>query len=403
MEDKKKTGVTRRDFIKGTAVGAAALAATGVLSACATPGAAGAAGRRQSPIFEPTRIGNLTVKNKIFRAAMAERRHDANGNPTSSSLRMWEEEATGGAGMIITGGISCLREDATGTIFPHFSEASQIPSYRGAADVVHRNGAKICAQLMIVGAPGSPFFVERITREDIRRGIAAFAQTAVWVRDAGYDAVNFHFAHRYLLSQLISNHFNTRTDEYGGSVENRARLAFEAVEAVRRAVGRSIPLSAKIDADDHRMGAGARDHLGRAMPSGKLSDAHFIVQGLADRGVDAIEISGGVTRRSMGKDILPKEDHNFFAKDARAIAGGTNVPLMLTGGVRSIERMEETLRYNNKIIAFGMARTLLSEPDLPNKWRQNINQEPRCLSCDWCLDNLFVTERALCILNQNRA
>ena len=144
MNDKKKeeknlgSEVSRRDFIKGAATGALAVAATGVLSACATPGAAGGVARGQSPIFEPTRIGSLTLKNKMFVAAMAERRFDANGTPTPALFRFWEEQAAGGTGMLIPGGIGVLRDDYIGSIFPGLSDVSQIPAYREGAEIVHR-------------------------------------------------------------------------------------------------------------------------------------------------------------------------------------------------------------------------------------------------------------------------
>ena len=408
MNEKKKeeknlgSEVSRRDFIKGAATGALAVAATGVLSACATPGAAGAAARRQSRIFEPTNLGSLQLKNMMFRAAMLERRHDANGTPTSALIRMAEEEAAGGVSLVIVGSTRVLREDIYGSggsfiARGGFYDASQIPVYRQIVDIIHRNGAKACLQLSLRSVfDGVP------TAESLRRDVNAFAQSAILVRDAGFDAISLHFAHRYGIASILSHHANTRTDEFGGPVENRARFAFEIVEAVSRAVGRNFPLTAKIDADDHNMGVGARDVHGVAIPSGSLADTQFIVQGLADRGVDAVEISGA-QMIPLGRDIIPREDHNFFAKDARAVAQGTNVPLMLTGGVRSVARMEESLGYNPRIMGFGMARTLLAEPDLPNKWQQqNINQEPKCIACSWCLDNLFTAPRMLCVLDQNR-
>ena len=396
MDEKKKeekkpgSEVSRRDFIKGAATGALAVAATGVLSACATPGAAGRAARGQSPIFEPTKIGSLTLKNKIIRAAMAERRHDDNG-PTPALLSMLEEEAAGGAGMIVTGGIGVVREDHLDSIFPGLTEARQIPAYRRAAEVVHRNGSKICAQIMMVGdQPGSPFGVERITREDIRRSINGFAQTAVWLRDAGYDAVNFHFAHGYLLGNFWSHFRNTRTDEYGGSAENRARFAFEVLEATRRAVGRDFPLTAKINASEHRL-----------RPGSSQDETNFYVQGLVDRGIDAVETSnsGG----AAWTNIFSKEDHNYNSRDARAIARSVDVPLIIVGGIRSVFMMEEALRHNDKLVGFCMGRSLLAEPNLPNTWQRDPSYTPKCITCNWCLVQLFGADhRTLCVLDQNR-
>ena len=406
MEDKKKTGCTRREFIKGTAIGAgaAAVAGSGLLSACATTGGAH---RGNSPIFQPTRIGSLTLKNKMIRAAMADRRYDANGNPTSNLPGMYGDEAAGGVAMTITGGISVLRDDATNTVFPAFTEASQVSAYRVATDAVHKNGGKLCAQIMIVGTAGGPFDVTRISREDIRRCVDGFARTTVLARDAGYDAVEFHFAHGYLGAQMWSHYRNTRTDEYGGSAENRARFAFEALEAVRRALGRDFPLIAKINSDEYIVREGSSPE-----------ETNFYVQGLADRGIDAVEISGIGWNVRFAKDILSKEDQNFFARPARSIARSVNVPLILTGGIRNVEMAEEALKHNDKLVGFGMARTLLFEPDLPLKWQKDTNYTPQCISCQWCTEdpertrvNYIATSdpvarmnfRATCVFNRNRA
>ena len=410
MDDKKKeeknlgTEVSRRDFIKGAATSALAVAATGVLSACATPGAAGRAAGGPSPIFEPTKIGTLTLKNKLIRGAMGERRSDANGSPTPALIRMYEEEAAGGIGMIITGLIGVLKEDHYGPRFAGFYDASQIPAYKAAADAVHRNGGKLCAQISLHSAASqahvgglpvaSPFDVATMTREDIRRGANAFAQTAVWLRDAGFDAINFHFAHIYLLAQFWAHFHNPRTDEYGGSAENRARFAFEVVEAVRRAVGRDFPLTAKINSNEHFV-----------RPGSSQDETNFYAQGLADRGINAIEISGiGMRAEPIRPNILSREDHNYFSWDARNIARSVNVPMIVTGGIRNVDLAEEAFKHNDKLVGLGLARTILAEPDLPNKWQKDPKHTPLCISCNWCMANLFgENDRALCIFDRNRA
>ena len=397
MEQKK---ISRRQFLKstGAVVGGAAVG-TGLmgLSGCATTagGSTGtaAAHRGNSPIFQPTKIGSLTLKNKMFRAAMAENRNDANFSPAPTLLRLYEEDAAGGTAMIITGGISVLKDDYSGTVFAGFSEASQIPAYKAVADIVHRNGSKICAQIMMIAsAAQSPFGVARISREDIRRSIDGFAQTAVLVRDAGYDAIEFHFAHGYLGAQFWAHYRNTRTDEYGGSAENRARYGFEVLEAVRRALGRDFPLTAKINATDHRVREGSSQE-----------ETNYYVQGLADRGIDAVEISGMGTGIPITTDISSKEDQNYFSRDARNISKSVNVPLILTGGIRNVDMMEEALKFNDKIIGFGMARTILAEPDLPLKWQNDTNHEPKCISCNWCINNIVANGKTQCTLDMSRA
>ena len=395
----------RRDFIK-LGVAASTLLAAGVAPSIAA--GSDAAAKKQSPIFDSVKIGSLMLKSRMFRAAMADRRYDVNGNPTPSLLGMYGEDAAGGVAMVITGGISVLKEDAPGTVFPSFSEASQIPLYRGATDSAHKNGAKICAQLVIVATPNGQFGVNNITREDIRRGVNAYAQTALFARDAGYDAIEFHYAHGYLGSQMWSHYVNKRTDEYGGSAENRARFAFEALEAVRKALGKDFPLIAKINSDEYSV----------VREGSSQEETNYYVQGLVDRGIDAVEISGNDWGNRFARHILSKEDQNYYSRAARNIAKSVNVPMILTGGIRNVEMMEEALKYNSKLVAFGMARTILCEPDLPNKWQQNTSYKPKCISCHWCLDDpeqmrgkyintsdpvARMNYRATCAFNRTRA
>ena len=392
-EGKKNKAITRRAFIGGTVGVAGALGAMSVLGGCATAGAAAAGWpphRADSPIFQPTRIGSLELKNKMIRAAMAEFRFTGElGSPTPALIQMWGDDAAGGVGMVMTGGISVLKDDIPETFFGGFSDPSQIPLYREAADTVHRNGAKLCAQIMMVGERPH-LMVDTISREDIQRAVNGFAQTTVMLRDAGFDAINFHFAHGFLLANFWSGSLNTRTDEYGGSAENRARFAFEVVEATRRAVGRDFPITAKINGNEHTI-----------RPGSSQEETNFYVQGLADRGVDAVEVSGAGGAARL--DILSKEDQNYFSRDARMIARSVNVPLMLTGGIRNVMLMEEALRHNNNIVAFGMARTILAEPELPNIWQGNTNYNPRCIACNFCLAELVAHRRVVCVLDQNRA
>jgi 2,4-dienoyl-CoA reductase-like NADH-dependent reductase (Old Yellow Enzyme family) len=401
MEQKK---ISRRQFLKSTgAVVGGAVVGTSLMgfSGCSTAGD-GAAGwvpphNANSPIFQPTRIGSLELKNKMIKAALLERRSDINGSPTPALLRMWDEESAGGISMLMFGSTRVLREDiyggystdpTVGGLFTGrggFYDASQIPAFREGVDIVHRNGAKAMLQLSLAGT-----FQGR-TIAEIRQRVDAFANSVVLARDAGFDAINFHFAHGYHLSQSMSHWANTRTDEYGGNPQNRARFVWEIVEACRRAVGNDLILTAKIDGNDWRLG-----------PGGSPDMTNFTIQGMVDRGLDAVEVSGN-QMTTFALNSMSKDSQNFFARYARFIADGVDVPLILTGGVRNVQMMEDTLRHNDKIVAFGMVRTLFAEPDLPNKWAQNTNYEPKCIACNWRFDILFSGPRALCVFDQGRA
>jgi len=212
-ESKKGKKISRRAFIGGAIGVTGAVGAMSVLGGCATAGGARAAAvhRANSPIFQPTRLGSLTLKNKMIKAAILERRSDVNGSPTPSLLRMWDEESAGGISMLIFGSTRVLREDiyggystdlTVGGVFTGrggFYDASQISTFREGVDIVHRNGCKAMLQLSLAGG-----FAGR-SIDDIRRRVDAFAHSVALARDAGFDAINFHFAHGYHLSQSMSH------------------------------------------------------------------------------------------------------------------------------------------------------------------------------------------------------
>ena len=412
MKEKK---ISRRQFLKSTGAIAAGTAVSasliGSLSGCATtpggaaPGAAGFGGwvaQNPSPLFESVNIGSLTLKNRMIRSAAAEGR-GIGGNPTPDLINMYSRSAEGGAGMLITGLTPVLNEEQFFATSTTFGDDSQIPIYRQLTDAVHRNGSKICIQLTLIGTsrawdvanPNKRIFApvpmtdrngtvatRGMTVAEIRECIDAYARAGIRAQEAGFDAIEFHFCHHFLISKWFTPYFNYRTDEWGGpEIANRARFAFEIVEAVRRVVGREFPLIAKIDGNDF---------LGRGNTQDDIS---FIAQGLVDRGIDALEISGGsdgdVRYRNIVSDILFEEDQMYFSRNARNIARNVNIPLLLTGGVRDVVMMERALRQNPNIAAFTMARTMIIEPDLPNKWQRDPGHTPRCVSCNWCIDNLF--------------
>lgn len=368
----------------------------------ATSGAAAAtasAGKSSSALFEPVKIGSLDLKNRLIRSATSEIRSDSNGSPTPDLVRVYEELAAGGVSMITTGITYVLREDQYAENASGFYADSQIEHYKAEVHAAHDRGAKISMQLAIIGTktgykpaeraqyspvalkdPTSGVIASRgMTREEIKHCVDGFASAAARAKRCGFDAVELHFAHNYLVSKFLVPYFNTRTDEYGGNIEKRARFAFEIVEAVRTAVGPDFPVLVKMEGNDY---------LGRE--GNTAGEIAYVAGGLAQRGVSALTISGGNTVTKYGpgiSDIMYEEDQSYFARDARRISEKVNIPIVLTGGNRSVAVLENALQHNDRLVAFGLARTLLAEPDLPRKWQQDATYTPKCISCNWCFAN----------------
>jgi 2,4-dienoyl-CoA reductase-like NADH-dependent reductase (Old Yellow Enzyme family) len=335
----------------------------------------------------------------MIKSASQELRSDTNGNPTDDLIRVYTNLSKGGVAMIITGLTYVLRDEQYNPNGAGMYDDSQIPAYQRLTSAVHDNGAKICAQLALIGsnrnynldkrvfapsaAIGSSYGTQvqkEMTKDEIKQAVAAVAAAAVRAQKAGFDAVELHLAHEYLACQFLMPYFNRRKDEYGGSRENRARFAFEIVEAVRAAVGPDFPVLAKFASTHERGEQGClRD------------DIDYTAKGLAERGLTALDISGG----NEVEDFNPShrwisdytEDMCYFAHDARFISMSLNFPLILTGGSRDIGVMEKAMQSNDQIVAFGIARPLINDPSLPNKWMADVTYKAECISCNWCRDN----------------
>jgi 2,4-dienoyl-CoA reductase-like NADH-dependent reductase (Old Yellow Enzyme family) len=214
-----------------------------------------------------------------------------------------------------------------------------------------------------------------MTQEDIAGVIKAFADAAGRAKSAGFDGVQIHAAHGYLLSQFISPMFNFRSDEYGGSIENRARLPLEVFKAIRKAVGDGYPVLIKMNCKE--------------FTEQGLTPPEFIQAGtmLADAGIDAIEVSGGLplspkTRPSQ-LGINKAEMEAYFQEEARALKKRVDVPIILVGGNRSFHVAERILE-EGAADYISMSRPLIREPHLINRWKAGDLTESACVSDNMC-------------------
>lgn len=337
-----------------------------------------------SALFQPVAFGSLTAKNRLVRAATYTALADEYGYPTPELADAYARLAKGGAGIIITG-LASVTPD--GNPYPR-TEAMHGRTYAEAwcpvVDRVHEHGAAIVLQLVHAGSatkaaapvariiapsavknPKSGVLPEEATAEDMQRVAAAFGQAAALAQSVGFDGVEVHAAHGYLLSQFLSPALNQRADRYGGSPENRSRFVEECVRAVCGAVGESFPVFVKLNSSDGFEGGLTED------------ESLACALRLARAGATAIEVSGA------WRTFSPERTNGtpYFAGFAQRLASA-GVPVVLTGGCRSASELSQLTEGG--IAAFGLGRPLICEPDLPNRWQADAAYVSRCTSCNAC-------------------
>ena len=359
-------------------------------------------------LFESTKIRSLTLANRFIRSATWEGLAGKEGSATPKLIDMADRLAQGGVGLIITGHAYVSREGQAG--------GGQLGVYsddlmNGLVEMtrsVHALGGKIAVQLAHAGiqAPsrlsglepigpsvlqtGPEAIGREMTHPDIEAVIHAFAAAAKRSRAAGFDAVQIHGAHGYLVSQFLSPYFNKRRDEYGGSIENRARLAIEVVKAVRNAVGLGFPVLIKLNSEDF-------------LPGGL--DVEEMVQTaimLEENGIDGIEMSGGTILSKKGspfrKGKIPTDEPEVYYEDAaKHYKKKVHVPLMLVGGIRTFETAER-LVAEGLTDYISLCRPLIREPELVNRWKSGDRRPATCTSDNGCFKPAFEGRGVYCVV-----
>jgi 2,4-dienoyl-CoA reductase (NADPH2) len=356
-------------------------------------------------LFDPIHIGNLEIKNRILMPAM-HMNMCKDFLVSDQIIAFYEERARGGAGMIIVGyaGVDELSANPT-HIGAHSDEF--LPGLTRLAKVIKANGALASVQINHAGRYNSSFFLNgvepvapsavasNLTREtprelephEIKEIIKSFAETAVRVKKAGFDAVEVLAGTGYLISQFLSPLTNLREDKYGGSLENRMRFGVEVVQAVKAATGGDFPVVVRTNGNDFMPGGIGREEL-----------LKFAVA-LEKAGADALSINVGWHEASVPQ-ILTKVPRGAFAYLARAIREAVSIPVIAGHRIND----PNTAR---KIIGKGwcdmaaMGRALIADPELPNKAKDK--REPQivhCVGCaQGCFDHLFVGKHVECLCN----
>ena len=358
-------------------------------------------------LFESTVLNGMVLRNRFVHSATNEGMANADGSDNERLLRWQEEVAEGEVGLIIPGysNVSEQGKGRVGQTGVHSDE--MIPGLAGMAEAVHRHGSCIALQIHHTGCnrylPSKTGYAlgasdmkttdipcRAMTKEEIAQTVSDFAAAAVRVKKAGFDAVQLHAAHSYLLSQFVSPYFNHRTDEYGGSLENRARFGLEVLRAVRSAVGPGFPVLIKINSEDFLDGGFPLDEM---VPYALM---------LEREGVDAIEMSGG-THFSPTKyfcsrptGTVPKGQEIYFKEAAELYKREVKVPLMLVGGVRSLGVAEGVVKTGLADYV-SISRPLIREPDLVKRWRLGDVRPSTCISCNLCFGPCRTGEGVYCV------
>jgi 2,4-dienoyl-CoA reductase-like NADH-dependent reductase (Old Yellow Enzyme family) len=362
-----------------------------------------------SKLFETTKLNGMTLNNRFVRSATAEGMATEDGKTTPRLINLMVELAEGGVGLIITGHAYVAKTGQATPAQLGIYDDKLTPGLRAMVDAVHKKDGKIVAQLahsgmlaipkLINSAPLAPSAIEgfaeaplqEMTLEDIKATVEAFGNAAIRACEAGFDGIQIHAAHSYLLSQFLSPAFNHRRDDYGGPIENRARILLEVVETIRRRVGKDYPLLIKMN---------SRDFLENGL---ELEDSIQAGAMLKEAGIDAIEVSGGTFASGdlmpVRTGIVTEGDEAYFQAEARAFKQRIGIPIVLVGGIRSFPVVERLV--NDHVADYiSMCRPFIREPGLINRWRLEDLSKAICLSDSKCLRPALAGKGVYCVVEK---
>lgn len=369
-------------------------------------------------LFNPGKIGTLDLKNRFVRSATADCLASEDGKITNGYLKLYERLAKGGVGLIITGNYYVNSAGRHLPKIPVLDQDSVVKELKKVVEIAHQHGAKIAAQINHAGrqtdlrtvseaiAPSpvldsfSRIKPREMTEDEINTTIADFGAAARRVKGAGFDGVQIHAAHGYLISQFLSGHTNRRTDQWGGSAENRRRFLLEVYKEIRSQVGTEYPVLIKINCED-------------CIEKGVvLEEAVETCRQLDTAGINGIEISGGIgeqglvsLRGDIPKDIAVRGRNiilrfimglllnsyikksaffeGYFSTQAAEVKRNVGVPVISVGGMRNPDKMEAMLDQGDADF-ISLSRPFIRQPNLVNLIEKDKSDPIRCDNCNRC-------------------
>ncbi len=334
-------------------------------------------------IFTPLTLPNgAVIPNRIAKAAMEENMADPDHAPSEALIQMYRTWALGGAGLILTGNVMVDRQGMTGPAGVVLEDGAHLSRFQRWAEAARAGGGQAWMQInhpgrqmmsalgqetwsasavaLDMGNLSNRFSIPReMSASDIQKLQSCFVTTAKLAEAAGFTGVQIHAAHGYLLSQFLSPITNRRTDMWGGSIENRARLFLDIVRSVREAVSPQFCVAVKLNSADFQRGGFSSD------------DALQVVKMLNTCKVDLVELSVGSyeapAMQGQARDGRTLAREAYFLEFAKDIAAVASMPLMVTGGIRRKAVAEQVV--NSGVAMAGIATALALAPQLPNDWR----------------------------------
>jgi len=378
--------------------------------------------------FGPARLGPITLRNRVLKAATFEGMSPG-GVVSENLIDFHRRMAAGGAALTTVSYVAVSRDGrgAPNEIYIHDGAAEGLGRI---ATAVHAEGAAISAQLGHAGAVGTirkrylgpsatrtiaGTKVLAISRDELDEVVGQFASGAAMLAAAGFDAAELHFGHHYLVSAFLSPRWNRRTDDYGGPVANRARLALRILRSVRASVGDRLAVTAKLNMTDGvRRGLTVADSIEVARllqaeggldaltlsGGGSQANQMFMFRGDPPRREMAAALPGvqGLAFRVGGRALFrayPFEEA-YFLPLARQFRAELTLPLILLGGITTRASIDRAMAEGFDFVALG--RTLLREPDLVRKFESGESASATCVHCNKCIPSIYSGTR--CVLDQ---
>lgn len=337
--------------------------------------------------FRPVTLGRLALRNRFMRSATAERLAAPDGTPGAGLATAMAGLAAGGVGLIVVGHTFIRPDGKAGGGMAGIWRDDQVPAFAAVADAVHAAGGVAAVQINHGGRQASPSLTggelvapslipeyaaphRALSDGEVWDLVEAYGQAAARVKQAGFDAVQIHGAHGYLVSQFLSPLSNRRGDDWGGSAERRTRFLREVAARVRRYVGPDYPVLIKLGLADF-------------VPNGLLLEEGLdAVAGLEGWGIDLLEISGAAGNGNSVPNINSEAKEGYFLPWARLARQRTGLPIGLVGGFRTLSVMQAAVDEGATDL-ISVSRPLIREPDLPIRLERG-QLRARCISCGMC-------------------